>query len=90
VDRFERAECFVFRDEVKLKMDLDNSLYLKVQDFEVRIDKRTGKASCIREYGKNAGTSCEWSAVVGTDCSHILACRRWLKKNKMLNTEENV
>jgi hypothetical protein len=90
MDRFERAESFVFKDEVKLKMDTEHSYYFRVNDFEIRIDKRTGKASCVREYGKNKGTACEWSAIKATDCSHILSCRKWLKKNKILYTEDNI
>jgi len=67
-----RSRTFLKRGLVRLTDKSDSFFFFKVDEYDVRIARNDSvKDNCTCHHGSLFG--------VGKQCSHIEACRRWLR-----------
>ncbi len=75
MNKFQKAKALADSGKVGFKGLIGSSLYFTVhsnEDHQVLFRIMGGKWLC----------DCRYSALHERDCSHILACKYWLKKNE--------
>ena len=70
-----RARSFLNRGEVKLQSVTPNFLFFKIGEHTVKLTRGKEEGTCTCESGSL------WNP--GGKCSHIEACRMWLRSDQL-------